>query len=91
MSAGVSGLQYVGLPPLACVHLHACVCVCVCVCPGMQAGPLCSTVQISLCKDMPVSVAFDLSDSNGCLRYFLAPKIDDEEDEGMQEDESKPV
>lgn len=45
----------------------------------LQATPLCSCVQIGMTRDMPVAVVYELAEGNGTLKYFLAPKIDDEE------------
>ena len=46
-----------------------------------KAGPLSSSVRLGLSKDVPLVVEFVIPDI-GCLKYYLAPKIDDEEDMG---------
>jgi len=49
-----------------------------------KAAPLSSSVKVSLSKDVPVVVEFQIADM-GYMKYFLAPKIDDEELEGGDE------
>lgn len=45
-----------------------------------SAGPLSKRVTISLSKDVPMVIAYEIEEV-GHLKYFLAPKIDDEEDD----------
>jgi len=44
-----------------------------------KATPLADKVTISISKDLPIVVDYELNDSNekGYLRYYLAPKIDE--------------
>jgi len=44
------------------------------------AGPLAKTVSVSLSKDVPMVVTYEI-ENLGHLKYFLAPKIDDDDDE----------
>lgn len=44
------------------------------------AGPLSKHVTVSLSEDVPMVISYEIEDL-GHLKYFLAPKIDDEEDE----------
>lgn len=44
------------------------------------AGPLADTVTISLSKDVPMVITYEIKDL-GHIKYFLAPKIDDDDDE----------
>ena len=44
-----------------------------------KATPLSTSVSISMSKDLPIVVEYKIEDM-GYVRYFLAPKIDDEED-----------
>uniref|UniRef100_A0A183BWW2 DNA sliding clamp PCNA n=1 Tax=Globodera pallida TaxID=36090 RepID=A0A183BWW2_GLOPA len=48
-----------------------------------KATSLSDRVRLSMCDNVPLVVEYDL-ESNGYLRYFLAPKID-EDKEGMDE------
>jgi proliferating cell nuclear antigen len=50
----------------------------------LQATPLSPVVRVCLTKDLPIVVEYGIGDM-GYIKYFLAPKIDDEE--GMNEDE----
>lgn len=50
-----------------------------------QATPLTAMVKIGLTKDLPIVVDYKIEDS-GFLKYFLAPKIDDEEGGGEDGD-----
>jgi len=51
-----------------------------------KATPLSPTVTLNLSSDSPLSVEYRLGGGDaGYLRYYLAPKIDDEEDEDMQD------
>ena len=45
-----------------------------------KATPLSTSVSISMSKDLPIVVEYKIGDM-GYVRYFLAPKIEDEEDE----------
>ena len=44
-----------------------------------KATPLSSQVSISMSKDLPIVVEYKIEDM-GYVRYFLAPKIDDDEE-----------
>lgn len=44
------------------------------------AGPLANAVSVSLSKDVPMVISYEIKDL-GHLKYFLAPKIDDEDDD----------
>jgi proliferating cell nuclear antigen len=44
------------------------------------AGPLAQTVSVSLSKDVPMVITYEIEDL-GHIKYFLAPKIDDDDDE----------
>jgi len=44
-----------------------------------KATPLSTSVSISMSKDLPIVVEYKIGDM-GYVRYFLAPKIEDEED-----------
>jgi proliferating cell nuclear antigen len=44
------------------------------------AGPLARDVTVALSADVPMVIAYEVEDF-GHLKYFLAPKIDDEDDE----------
>merc|ERR1712167_533324 len=43
-----------------------------------KATPLSSTVTLSLSKDVPLVVEYRMSEDLGHLRFYLAPKIEDE-------------
>lgn len=43
-----------------------------------KATPLSNSVKVALCKDVPVVVEYPIADM-GYIKYYLAPKIDDEE------------
>jgi len=43
----------------------------------MKASPLCDRVELQLAPDVPLVVEFKVSDF-GYIRFYLAPKIDDE-------------
>ena len=45
-----------------------------------KATPLSETVTISLSSELPVVVEYKISDM-GYIRFYLAPKIEDEEEE----------
>eukprot|EP00879_Flechtneria_rotunda_P031106 GHRR01033953.1.p1 GENE.GHRR01033953.1~~GHRR01033953.1.p1 ORF type:complete len:149 (+),score=52.36 GHRR01033953.1:366-812(+) len=49
-----------------------------------KATPLSSHVTLSMARDLPVMVDFAISDM-GHLRFYLAPKIEDEDMEGEDE------
>merc|ERR1712182_19619 len=43
-----------------------------------KAAPLCSTVELGLGPDSPLSVKYELENAdNGYMQFYLAPKIDD--------------
>ena len=44
-----------------------------------KACPLASSVKLALSKDVPLMVEFVIPDIGG-LKFYLAPKIDDEEE-----------
>jgi len=44
------------------------------------AAPLSKTVSVSLSKDVPMVICYEIEDL-GHIKYFLAPKIDDDDDE----------
>ena len=50
----------------------------------VKATPLSSAVSMSLKHDMPLLVEYKIGDS-GHLRYYLAPKIEDDEEIADQE------
>lgn len=54
-----------------------------------KASPLANQVQLRLSAKQPLEVTFNLSDdaSQGYLRFYLAPKMDDEECTQSQNDE----
>lgn len=45
-----------------------------------KATPLSASVKLGLSKDVPLVVEFIISEI-GCLKFYLAPKIDDEEND----------
>ncbi|KYN32251.1 Proliferating cell nuclear antigen [Trachymyrmex septentrionalis] len=45
----------------------------------VKAGPLCNQVQLSMSDDVPLVCEYKIGDI-GHIRYYLAPKIDDEEE-----------
>lgn len=45
----------------------------------VKATPLCSQVVLSLSADVPLVVEYKIGDI-GHIRYYLAPKIDEEEE-----------
>lgn len=49
-----------------------------------KAQPLSETVTLELSKDRPLLVKFELDDNAGYIKYYLAPKVDedDEDEEG---------
>lgn len=44
-----------------------------------KAGALATQVQLNMSNDTPLMVNFSLPNSNGELKYYLAPKITEEE------------
>ena len=42
-----------------------------------KATPLSPSVQLSIIKDAPIKVSYNISDM-GSVSYYLAPKIDDD-------------
>lgn len=51
-----------------------------------QAAPLAPVINISLAADKPIMVGFALAEGNGSLRFFLAPKIEDDDIEAGEEE-----
>ena len=49
-----------------------------------KASGLSQTISLQLAKDIPLEIEFKLP--NGYLRYYLAPKISDQEGEGEEEE-----
>ena len=47
-----------------------------------KAAPLSENVKLCLSKERPFLVQFDLDDDAGSIKYYLAPKVDDDEDAG---------
>ena len=45
----------------------------------VKATPLCAQVQLSLSNDVPLVCEYKIGDI-GHIRYYLAPKIEDEEE-----------
>ena len=45
-----------------------------------KATPLSSSVTLSMSKDVPLVVEYRIGDM-GYIRYYLAPKIEDEDEE----------
>lgn len=45
----------------------------------IKAGPLCAQVQLSMSNDVPLVCEYKIGDI-GHIRYYLAPKIDDDEE-----------
>lgn len=50
-----------------------------------KAQTLSKTVALSICKDVPLVVEYKIGEC-GHIRYFLAPKIDDDMEEGGEEE-----
>lgn len=46
-----------------------------------KAAPLADTVRLDLSSERPLMVQFDLEDDAGYIKYYLAPKVDDEDEE----------
>lgn len=46
-----------------------------------KAAPLSENVKLCLSNERPLLVQFDLEDESGDIKYYLAPKVDDNEDE----------
>lgn len=46
-----------------------------------KAAALASTVKISMTKDLPIVVEYTIGDDMGHLKFYLAPKIDDDEEQ----------
>lgn len=51
-----------------------------------KATSLSSRVRISLCDKVPVVVEYNIED-NGFLRFYLAPKIDDNDNKDKEMDD----
>jgi proliferating cell nuclear antigen len=47
-----------------------------------KASPLADSVRLDLSADRPLMAVFELPDDRGSIRYYLAPKAEDEEGEG---------
>lgn len=45
----------------------------------VKATPLCNQVQLSMSSDVPLVCEYKIGEI-GHIRYYLAPKIDDEDD-----------
>ena len=45
-----------------------------------KAAPLAQTVILDLSNDRPLTARFELEDDAGSIKYYLAPKIDDDEE-----------
>ena len=50
-----------------------------------KATPLSDHVMISLSPSVPVVVEYPIGDGDGYIKYFLAPKVEDEMDDEEQE------
>lgn len=46
-----------------------------------RASPLSENVTLELSKDRPLLAKFELDDNAGYIKYYLAPKVDEDEDE----------
>lgn len=44
-----------------------------------KAAPLSDKVRLNLSADRPLLVQFDLEDQSGSIKYYLAPKVDDDD------------
>ena len=47
-----------------------------------KASPLSDTVTLELSENRPLLVRFNLEDNAGFIKYYLAPKVDEDEGEG---------
>eukprot|EP00186_Timspurckia_oligopyrenoides_P002510 CAMPEP_0182445690 /NCGR_PEP_ID=MMETSP1172-20130603/3729_1 /TAXON_ID=708627 /ORGANISM="Timspurckia oligopyrenoides, Strain CCMP3278" /LENGTH=323 /DNA_ID=CAMNT_0024641503 /DNA_START=60 /DNA_END=1031 /DNA_ORIENTATION=+ len=56
-----------------------------------KACSLSSTVELQLTNHSPMAVNFTMDDEAGYLCYYLAPRIEEEEESGEMEDEEEPV
>jgi proliferating cell nuclear antigen len=56
-------------------------------CSFAKATPLSSHVHLGMTKDLPVVVEYQIADM-GWLKFYLAPKIEDEEAMAEGEDEA---
>lgn len=45
----------------------------------IKASPLCTQVQLSMSSDVPLVCEYKIGEI-GHIRYYLAPKIDDDDD-----------
>lgn len=45
-----------------------------------KAAPLASNVKLNLSNERPLLACFELDDDAGFIKYYLAPKVDDEEE-----------
>ncbi len=64
-------------PSLSCVYQSRVLCVRGLCGAGVQATGLSTTVSLSLFADVPLVVEYAM-EGMGHLRYYLAPKIDDD-------------
>jgi proliferating cell nuclear antigen len=46
-----------------------------------KAAPLSEHVQLQLAADRPLLALFELPDDTGYIKYYLAPKVDDGNDD----------
>jgi proliferating cell nuclear antigen len=46
-----------------------------------KAGPLADTVRLEISNERPLVALFQFPDEAGHLKYYLAPKVDDDEAE----------
>jgi len=53
-----------------------------------KAGSLSDHVTLSIAKDLPLTTEYKIGQDGGSVKYFLAPKIDENDDENMQEEGS---
>ena len=52
-----------------------------------KASPLSDTIELDLSNGRPLVVLFNLDDDSGYIKYFLAPKVDEDEDEDDEQNE----
>lgn len=50
-----------------------------------KASPVADTVSLCLQDGRPLAVEFGLPEEHGYVRFYLAPKLEDEEDDGEEE------
>eukprot|EP00299_Pterocystis_sp_00344_P000778 c10361_g1_i1.p1 GENE.c10361_g1_i1~~c10361_g1_i1.p1 ORF type:complete len:316 (+),score=102.52 c10361_g1_i1:47-949(+) len=56
------------------------------LCYFTKATPLSSRVVLNLAAESPLMVDFKLADNLGCVQYYLAPKVDEEEADDNDDD-----